>query len=240
MAAQEQCTLAVAVIHLLYMLIIGHRGARGLAPENTRLSLAKSLEYGVDMIEIDARVTKDGIAVAHHDSRLTDPTGVSLRISDYTLAELRQHKADLLRLDDALAFVHGRLPIILEVKPHEPLTPIVHDLRHAAANGWAMQDLFVASFDYAILREARRLLPETPLIVNEPWSGIRASFRAHRLRTKYMAMNAKWLWSGFIKVMSRSGYRLFAYTINDPGRARQWKRAGLSGIFTDYPDRFKA
>jgi glycerophosphoryl diester phosphodiesterase len=48
----------------------GHRGARGLAPENTLPAWKKALELGVDTIECDMGITKDGVVVVHHDLRL--------------------------------------------------------------------------------------------------------------------------------------------------------------------------
>lgn len=48
----------------------GHRGARGLLPENTLPSFARALEIGVDTLELDVGVTRDGVVVIHHDRRL--------------------------------------------------------------------------------------------------------------------------------------------------------------------------
>jgi glycerophosphoryl diester phosphodiesterase len=48
----------------------GHRGARGLAPENTLPAFRKALEIGVDTIECDMAVTRDGVVVVYHDQRL--------------------------------------------------------------------------------------------------------------------------------------------------------------------------
>jgi len=48
----------------------GHRGARGLAPENTLAGFAKALEIGVSTLELDLAMTKDGVVVVHHDARL--------------------------------------------------------------------------------------------------------------------------------------------------------------------------
>jgi glycerophosphoryl diester phosphodiesterase len=48
----------------------GHRGARGHLPENTLPSFARALEMGVDTLELDVGVTKDGVVVIHHDRRL--------------------------------------------------------------------------------------------------------------------------------------------------------------------------
>ena len=49
------------------MKIVGHRGARHLAPENTISAIKKALDLAVDEIEIDVRVTKDGHVILHHD-----------------------------------------------------------------------------------------------------------------------------------------------------------------------------
>ncbi|HJS37834.1 MAG TPA: glycerophosphodiester phosphodiesterase [Burkholderiales bacterium] len=48
----------------------GHRGARGLAPENTLPGFAAALAVGVDTLELDVGVTRDGVVVVHHDRRL--------------------------------------------------------------------------------------------------------------------------------------------------------------------------
>jgi glycerophosphoryl diester phosphodiesterase len=48
----------------------GHRGARGLAPENTLPGFERALAIGVDTLELDVGVTRDGVVVIHHDRRL--------------------------------------------------------------------------------------------------------------------------------------------------------------------------
>jgi glycerophosphoryl diester phosphodiesterase len=52
-------------------------------------------------------------------------------------------------------------------------------------------------------------------------------------------MNQRWLWWGFIRQMTRHGYLLGAYTINNPRQAKRWQRHGLYAIVTDYPDQFE-
>lgn len=71
----------------------GHRGARGLAPENTVPGWKKALEIGVDTIECDMAVTKDGVVVVYHDQRLNPditrgPDGKWLEKPTPTLHEL--------------------------------------------------------------------------------------------------------------------------------------------------------
>src|SRR4051794_35451571 len=50
--------------------IEGHRGARGLAPENTLAAFARALTLGVTTLELDTAITRDGVVVVSHDSRL--------------------------------------------------------------------------------------------------------------------------------------------------------------------------
>lgn len=52
----------------------GHRGARGLAPENTLAAFARALEVGVSTLEFDLAMTRDGVIVVHHDTRLNPET----------------------------------------------------------------------------------------------------------------------------------------------------------------------
>jgi glycerophosphoryl diester phosphodiesterase len=85
----------------------GHRGARGLAPENTLPAYKRALEIGVDTLECDMAITKDGVVVIHHDLWLNPdttrgPDGKWLEargpaIHDLTFAELQQYDVGRLK-----------------------------------------------------------------------------------------------------------------------------------------------
>ena len=212
--------------------IIGHRGARGLAPENTITSLLKALEYRVDMIEFDVRVSKDGVAVLHHNRTLQDASGNKLGIEQHTYGELKEHKTDLTTLDDALKTISGKTLLYIEVKRNVPIKPIVQTLKNYK------HEFFLTSKSQKTLLELHHALPNVPKIVTEPWSGIRAIYRAEQLGTKTLSMNQLFLWSGFIATMKHRGYELYTYTLNDPQKAKRWAKYGLSGLVTDFPDRF--
>jgi glycerophosphoryl diester phosphodiesterase len=93
----------------------GHRGARGLAPENTLPAFQKALELGVDTIECDMAITRDGVVVIHHDLWLNPdttrgPDGKWLdkrgpAISELTYAELQQY--DVGRLKPGTEYARG-------------------------------------------------------------------------------------------------------------------------------------
>jgi len=221
------------------MLIIGHRGACGLAPENTLASLRKAIEHHVDEIEFDLRVTKDGVPILHHDAALTDPNGSQLLVQDHTYAELQQHKTDLVSFDDMLAAIGHQTRLQVEVKTGEPVAPIVVIIEKYLSAGWLPEYFVLSSFDPKILRELQAALPSIEKVVLERWSGVRASYRARQIGTKRLSMNQKWLWWGFISSMSKAGWKLSAYTVNDAAKARRWQRYGLHSVITNYPDRFE-
>ncbi len=91
----------------------GHRGARGLAPENTLAGFELAVRLGVDTLELDVGLTRDGVVVIHHDRRLnpqvargTDgqwiaPPGVPLR--ELTLTQVQAHDVGRLKPDTPYA-----------------------------------------------------------------------------------------------------------------------------------------
>ncbi len=221
------------------MKIIGHRGARGLAPENTIASLQKALEYHVDELEFDLRVTADGIAVLHHDPYLKDAAGNRHTLHNCTYAELLAHKPDLVTFEKMLAIIGHTVPLYIEVKPREPVQPIITIMKAYLAKGWPLDCFMLGSFSQKTLLQLHAELPEIQKIVLEHWSGIRATHRARQVNTKRLSMNQRWLWSGFIRAMQRGGYDLTAYVLNNPTKADRWAKHGLYGVVTDRPDRFK-
>src|SRR4026209_3025795 len=69
-------------------LIIGHRGASAVAPENTMAAFKEAIAAGADGIEFDVRLTRDGVPVVIHDSTLHRTGGLPDRIVDLTLSEV--------------------------------------------------------------------------------------------------------------------------------------------------------
>lgn len=214
--------------------VIGHRGARGLAPENTLAALEAGIQASADALEIDIRVTKDNVPVLCHD-----PVLDGLTVTDHFLSELRKHKPGLATLEQAIRTVNRRVPLYIEVKPDVSITPIVALLRQCLHQSWLPNDFMLASFSYKTLKALHEALPEIPVVVIESWSGVRATHRARKLGTKIICMNQRYLWRGFIRSMQKNGYELYAYPLNDPIKAKRWTTFGLAGAVTDYPDRLK-
>ncbi|MGW3405784.1 glycerophosphodiester phosphodiesterase, partial [Streptomyces zhihengii] len=71
-------------------LTIGHRGVMGVEPENTLRSFVRAEQCGMDAIELDLHLTKDGALAVMHDADVDRTTDGSGAVADKTLAELRQ------------------------------------------------------------------------------------------------------------------------------------------------------
>jgi len=72
-------------------LIIGHRGAKGIAPENSLYGFKKAVELGIDGIELDVHLTKDGKLIVIHDMNLQRLAGIRIPIKQLTFKELKEY-----------------------------------------------------------------------------------------------------------------------------------------------------
>ena len=142
---------------------IGHRGAAGHAPDNSLAGVAAAADLGADAVEIDARLTRDGVAVASHDALLLGADGRPLVIGEHTLDELRAAGGrPIATLDEVVARCRAlRLGLYLELKEGGAAQPALaclqaHDHTDAA---------IVAAFRPDWLADVRSLAPDMPTSV---------------------------------------------------------------------------
>ena len=102
------------------MKIIAHRGFSELYPENTLLAFKKALEAGVDGIETDLRLSRDGQAIIFHDDNLKRMTGLDNTPEALTLSELKKLDTGsgqtIPSLDELLTLTSSQATLILEIK----------------------------------------------------------------------------------------------------------------------------
>lgn len=213
------------------MLIIAHRSNGSKYQENTLKAIKEINTIGIDMIEVDVRVTKDKIPVLYHDSYIPSANN-KLYIESENFSDLKNCDKELTTLEDALNI---KANYLLDIKPKTNLKPVIEIIEK---NG-SSKEILITSFDYGLLKSLKKEMPNINLAILDRWSGVRASSRAKKLGTNTIIMNQKWLWNGFIKSMTNSGYKLYAYTLNDKNRTINWKKRGLSGVITDIPSFIK-
>lgn len=202
--------------------VIAHKGASGLAPENTMAAFKKALELGVDQIELDVRNTADEEIVVFHDQRLDriarDTLGnkITGEVHDFTLEEIKQfdvgswfdsqYKDERIpTLKEVLDLVNGQCKVLIEIKhmdhPHyhdfaEKLVEVV--LQEKNGEDW----IILQSYEPIYLDEVHELDPyiqTKALIVGEDSAPLLAFYietRIHMGRAKennrLKAINPHW------------------------------------------------
>jgi glycerophosphoryl diester phosphodiesterase len=142
-----------------------HRGGRKWAPENTLSAFRKSVELGVDGIELDIHKCKSGELVVIHDDTVDRTTGGTGRVKDMTWAQLSQLDAGswydkkfagekLPLLKEVLALVDGKLTINVEIKNCPTLYDGIEDDLIALLETYPHADkIVISSFDHQVIHD---------------------------------------------------------------------------------------
>ena len=221
-------------------LIIGHRGASADAPENTLASFALALEQNADGIEFDVQLSRDGVPVVMHDSTVDRTTNGSGRVSDLTLAELRQlviaGDQAIPTLDEVFETFGRRTLYNIELKGLKindgGLSAAVAD----AIEGYQVaEQVLISSFSPFFVRAARQHLPRAvPVAYLRERRSTRLFHRFvhaeadHPLHTLVDESLMQWA--------RRKGLRVNVWTVDDPAEAQRLLRLGVHGIITNRPD----
>lgn len=100
--------------------VVGHRGAAGVFPENTLMGFRYAIELGVDYVECDVHLTRDGHLVVMHDATVDRTTNGSGRIDELDFATIRvldAGKGEIVpTLDEVLTTVQGKVRLLCELK----------------------------------------------------------------------------------------------------------------------------
>ena len=226
-------------------LIFGHRGARGLAPENTLLGLDTGIRLGADAVEFDVQLHPSGALLLFHDLRLERTTNGHGRLVDHSFEALRRLDAgksqQIPTLEEALELIEQRVLVNIELKTTDGTGEAVAGvLRQYLDAGWPPDRFLVSTFHLPELWEFKQLLPSIPigaLVAGVPldWAGSAIELGAASLHLSTEFVDAR-----LVADAKSHGLKVYVYTVNDLGEAQQLREAGIDGIFTDLPDRMVA
>ncbi|TWV49299.1 glycerophosphodiester phosphodiesterase [Streptomyces misionensis] len=215
-------------------LTIGHRGVMGVEPENTLRSFVAAQQAGLDLIELDLHLSKDGALVVMHDADVDRTTDGSGPIAEKTLAELR-----------ALDAGRGeRVPVFEEVLDAVP-TPLQAEIKDvAAARALAEvmleRDLVarveVSSFHDEAVAEIARLVPgvRTALIAGR--YGPEVVERAVAAGAPTVCLNIRRLTLETVEHARAAGLRIIGWVVNTQEHLRLVRALELDGATTDFPE----
>ena len=238
------------------MWIIGHRGASGVAPENTLTAFRRAAELGAQYIETDLQLSRDARPVAIHDDTLQRTTDGRGPVSARTLEELR-------RLDAGSWFRGGsggerfageRIPTVEEVlafgREHD--VGLYLEMKAPSATGAELAvvaavhssgDLFrtnVISFDLGVLEKLRNIEPMLVLGYLFSKRSPDAVARAVGAGARIVLPRADRVTPELVAEAKRNDLKVVTWTVNDPKQMKALIDMGVDGIMTDYPDRLVA
>lgn len=230
---------------------IAHRGASGHYPENSRLAFVKAIEAGVDMIEFDCQLTRDGHVVVFHDESLRRTAGARGRVKAKTLEQLktldigrwrgRSFRGErMLTLEEALQVFAGQVDLCLEIKTlPDPLPGIELKILFILSHYDYLDRTILSSFDYRCLARIRELAPEANLglIFGSRGNGD-PLVAARELEVKSLHLQKARATRDFLHRAWEDGLDVYVWTVNELREMEALIALGVQGLISDFPERF--
>lgn len=215
-------------------LVIAHRGASGVAYENSLAAFKKAAELGADGIELDIHATTDGALIVHHDPAIGG--AVIARSSAADIAKLKLPNGEPVpTLEQAFLAAGPKLRVYVEVKTLPPQWDgKLFATLDAGPNpgGYA-----VHAFDHRIIQRLRRQRPKLQAGV------LSASYLDDNVEP-VRAAGAQVLWEdqamidpALVEEVQDAGFGLIAWTPNEVADLTRLASQGVNGLCTNYPDR---
>lgn len=224
------------------MQCIGHRGARGHAPENTLLSIDTALRLGVQAVEVDVQLHPSGELLLMHDLRVDRTTNGRGLLSELPLEKLRALDAgreqQIPTLAETLDLIEGRALLNLELKTWNGTgQAVARALRDAVSAGYPAELFVVTSFHLPELYEFKQAAPEIAvgvLYCGVPleWAGLAAELEAVSLNVSDEFVDERLVVDAHAR-----GLQLNVYTVNHPEDIALMRALGVDAVFSDYPER---
>ncbi|MEM7204574.1 MAG: glycerophosphodiester phosphodiesterase family protein [Planctomycetota bacterium] len=242
--------------------VIAHRGFSGVAPENTLLAFERACDLGVDMIELDVTLSRDGEVVVIHDDVLDRTTDGHGPVLARTLAELRALDAGawfaaefvgarIPTLDEVLAGVGRDTLVNVEIKPEAMAAGagdavaggVVERVLECIERRGAMERILLSSFEPDALRQAREMAPA--LARATLWNEARHHGRSlgtvlDEVGATLLHVAGHELDRALVAECAVLGRKVAVYTLDEDDELRAAAAAGVHAVFTNRPDRARA
>jgi len=234
-----------------YPRLVAHRGAGTLAPENTLAAMRVGASFGYRMVEFDAKLSQDQIAILLHDAHLERTTNGRGRATDHPYAALAM-------LDAGLWFgaaFHGEpIPTLaavaqytlaqnmasnIEIKPTPGLeAPTGTAIARQVAHDWqgASVPPLLSSFSLIALEAAQKEAPNLPRgwitkKLDKNWRETLTRLGCVSIHLHHLALT-----ESLLNEIHTAGFRVAVWTVNDPARAATLLQWGVDSVITDALD----
>ena len=226
------------------MEILGHRGRPAPdAPENTLAAVEAALAEGADGVEVDVRLTADGVAVCCHDAGLERVAGVARGVRSLTLAELSAVRVTghpVPTVAEVMRLVAGRGRLVLDLKPEQRPRALLSAVAEAIADTeLLLPELVLSSFDSSVLAACARMAPylERAVILTgaEPAGQVLAQAVARKDTALHVPARTVFGYPELVPAAHRLGLAVRVWTVNRPVDARLLRLLDVDAVISDVP-----
>lgn len=232
--------------------VIGHRGAAAYAPENTLEGIATAADLGVEWVELDVKLTKDGVPILFHDETLDRTTNATGAVAQTTYEEIKQLEAGswfsdgfagikIPTLEEAVdVLLKHNLGLNLEIKPcpgrEKETAEAALDI---LSQIWDDPNrLLISSFQHVSLESARDMAPDWARGLLLGGDEIDANWKelADYLEVSTMNIGSRMVTRELCDEIMDLEMPILVYTVNQPDEAKALQRLGVDCLFSDTPD----
>ena len=234
-------------------LIIGHRGASAVAPENTMAAFREAIAVGADGIEFDVRLTSDGVPVVIHDSTLRRTAAVNQRVADLSWQELSKIDVgswfnpqfageclpslaqlfDLFRTDNRSLYLEMKCDSPAEYKPlAEACCRMIDE--------YSFKDrVMVECFQLPALEVLKEIDPDikTAALFDRMFTDRSVITRATEIGAMAVALHHRLARKNLVEKAKQAGLHVAAWTVDDPIWLDRARAIGIDALITNDPAR---
>jgi glycerophosphoryl diester phosphodiesterase len=238
-------SVSEAIVYLKWdVAVASHRGDAINAPENSMSSIRSAIDKGVDAIELDIMMTKDGVIVLNHDDDLQRTAGVPSSIKDMTYEEVAEIDIGIL-YDES--FTGERIPtleqvleevsendtfLILDLKSYDRKEEFTDEIIRLIEKYKAVDQVYVQSFNYDLLQEIRAK--------NEDIRIGQVLFLSmgnlENLDIDFYTIRENMLTERFIENAHSLNREVWVWTVNIERNVHEVLNYNIDGIITSYPE----
>ena len=211
-------------------LIIGHRGASAVAPENTIAAFEAAIEAGADGIEFDVRLSSDGVPMVIHDETLYRTSGVRRRVADMALNELNRFDVPSLAQVFEL-FESNDLVLYLEMKEVEVAEKCCRLIEQYRFKDRVIFECFEHSA-LKIVKNIDSTFKIAPLF--QPPASFIIS-RALALAADEIALHHRLTTKQLVQKARDAGLKVVTWTVDDPAWLKRAQETGIHALITNNP-----
>ncbi len=237
-------------LHKESLIIVGHRGAEGLAPENSLMAIQKAIDYNTDYIEIDIQRTKDNVLVVCHDPTIDRTTSGKGRIIDQTWSEISIYKV-IPKLEDVFLLMqkYPQSQLIIEIKEGSEYYPDIEEETLELIKSYNLEErIIVQSFKDKILTKVHAINPKIRIqklfwfkLIGIPF--IIDTKLTYFSTEKYSYVNGFNVWYNGLfpsaaKLYKKMGKELKTYTLHEKEMPQRLDKH-IDGVITNHPDWWK-